>query len=777
MNNIFKKSINNIDNILSDDVTTINNIEEHGIIFLEHCYKDNNIYTKYKNIIDNYHQQYIMGDIFDNSTIKYATNLCSNSYLWEKYLNECQIDSDTIMKLFNEFCNINLNTNLNTKCNRYRTFINAQTEHILTENIKWNNICASIKSIFMGNLINSIKFPINVVNWTEEINTVGNFFIYIMKFTNMRNMVLKWFADILNLNIERKNIENFVPRNLCSDIFMFNITGILYKIINTIKISRDTSGKQKKYIQIINHEYIYEEQCDLIWYDRNRKTTNKYNLITKMFFLLANSVCISYIPILEYSKTLIEHEKNIRGIPEQFACFMPLTMQQQMFTELDEIESIKKENSVLKKNNTMKTWISDYFNNIIDWIYNYKDKNFNVDDILISLLSFVNNNKKMYSNVDLVKILLDMVSSKKITSNPDLRVKSFRILNKILRYNFKHNVEFDVELYILSIFILHNDLKNYNREFKDNINDRVNMYSILCSLKVNNTENFSYIIDNIFKNVDKNEIKNFVNILFNDLSHINESYEYLENIMKNEKPVQYSRQYNAYGEYLYSEIYILHCMFKMIECLFLSPIFCNIISEKDSLMLLSPINTFVNKLHSYDYNYPYKLKNNKLNVDDMLFDICTIFINAYSHIFKINIDSPNVIISSHSNFNFDTLNTLCKKFKNTVPKIFMNFIVKCFEILELLDKRNNMQYPDEFLDLMLGTVIKNPVWLPDCDEESIFDRSTIVKCLVNNNKNPYTGTPLTLEEFEQYNNKKDIQLRAANFKLKMETWEQNNCDK
>jgi hypothetical protein len=48
---------------------------------------------------------------------------------------------------------------------------------------------------------------------------------------------------------------------------------------------------------------------------------------------------------------------------------------------------------------------------------------------------------------------------------------------------------------------------------------------------------------------------------------------------------------------------------------------------------------------------------------------------------------------------------------------------------------------------------------------------------VNNNKNPYTGTPLTLEEFEQYNNKKDIQLRAANFKLKMETWEQNNCDK
>ena len=761
------------DNIdFTDDVQIISTIEEHGIAFLEYCYKNEAIYNNHKSIINEYHSQYIAGAIFDNSIINYAVNLNKNVFLWEKYLNECQIDNKIVINLFDELCDLELD--LYKKCEIYKNFINLKTEKIIADKIKWHANCKSLQSIFIGQLIELISECDNM-RWEMDIKLISEFLKHIMKFINIRKKIIMWFAHILNANIERKNIQGFIPSYLSEDKYMFNITAILYKILTTIHIPNRDNEKNRTYIQVINHEYVYDSKCELIWYDNKGDTNGKYSIITEFFFLLANSVCVSYIPILEYNRILDKYEKQIRNIPEPLASIMPIRVHEQMFKELDKIQLAKKENLLLKQNALMTKWIGDYFSNICSWIYNYKDKKFNVDDILISLLSFVDNVKDaQHSDSELEKLLLDMVGSKSVTLNPDLRVKACKILRNLLKYNFKNGLSFNIESYITNIFLLHNELKNYNREFKDNVLDRNYMYEIVYTLKRLNIENFSYIIDNILSKIDPFEIKNFVNILFNDMSHINESYEQVENILKTENINQNSHQFIPLIEYIASDIHIINCMCKMIECVLVSPVFAKLVSEKDFVILLSPINNMINKLNDCKFNYPYVTQKNTIKINEQLSNICITTINLYTNIFCMNKDSPKIIISSHSNFNIEAMDNLCVKFKNSVPQNFLNFINSCKTLIKLLEEKNNVEYPEEFLDALIGLVVEDPVWVPDTTEDVVLDRSTVTKCLVDKSQNPFTGKQLTLSEFEQYNNTEEIKQRAESFKQKLEEWKQKN---
>tara|TARA_B110000858_G_scaffold197337_1_gene258652 strand:- start:1274 stop:3445 length:2172 start_codon:yes stop_codon:yes gene_type:complete len=73
--------------------------------------------------------------------------------------------------------------------------------------------------------------------------------------------------------------------------------------------------------------------------------------------------------------------------------------------------------------------------------------------------------------------------------------------------------------------------------------------------------------------------------------------------------------------------------------------------------------------------------------------------------------------------------------------------------------------PDELLDPIMGTLIENPVLLPNT--ETFIDYDVITRHLLTSSNNPFTRDPLSKTELEEYNARPDIQERIGLFKQRL----------
>ena len=83
--------------------------------------------------------------------------------------------------------------------------------------------------------------------------------------------------------------------------------------------------------------------------------------------------------------------------------------------------------------------------------------------------------------------------------------------------------------------------------------------------------------------------------------------------------------------------------------------------------------------------------------------------------------------------------------------------------------KNSVKIPDEFMDPITCNVIEDPCLLPGMvgyQSDNFFDKSTIRKQLLIKQENPYTRAPLTIDEFEEFNNRKDIQEKLNDFRTR-----------
>ena len=80
----------------------------------------------------------------------------------------------------------------------------------------------------------------------------------------------------------------------------------------------------------------------------------------------------------------------------------------------------------------------------------------------------------------------------------------------------------------------------------------------------------------------------------------------------------------------------------------------------------------------------------------------------------------------------------------------------------------DVDVPDEFLDPIMSTQIKEPVFLPDTDV--MMDKSVISTHLLSNKTNPFTRGELTLDMLEEYNRREDVRKRIKEFQDKFREW-------
>lgn len=73
--------------------------------------------------------------------------------------------------------------------------------------------------------------------------------------------------------------------------------------------------------------------------------------------------------------------------------------------------------------------------------------------------------------------------------------------------------------------------------------------------------------------------------------------------------------------------------------------------------------------------------------------------------------------------------------------------------------------PDDLLDPIMGSLIENPVLLPNTD--TFIDQDVILRHLLTSSDNPFTRDPLSKTQLEEYNARPEIQVRIGLFKQRL----------
>jgi hypothetical protein len=103
--------------------------------------------------------------------------------------------------------------------------------------------------------------------------------------------------------------------------------------------------------------------------------------------------------------------------------------------------------------------------------------------------------------------------------------------------------------------------------------------------------------------------------------------------------------------------------------------------------------------------------------------------------------------------------------KDTVLNCYRDIVPS--DVIRLLEQqfvnvsKDDIQYPEKFLDPLMSTPIQDPVVIPNSKE--IFDRSTIEKIITSDHTNPYTREPLTREIFDDFNKQDESKKKIQQF--------------
>lgn len=81
---------------------------------------------------------------------------------------------------------------------------------------------------------------------------------------------------------------------------------------------------------------------------------------------------------------------------------------------------------------------------------------------------------------------------------------------------------------------------------------------------------------------------------------------------------------------------------------------------------------------------------------------------------------------------------------------------------------DSSEIPEEFLDPIMGSVIEDPVCLPNTD--IIMERDVILRHLLENQDNPFNRDPLTKKELDEFNSRHDIMAKIADFNARKKNY-------
>jgi hypothetical protein len=714
------------DQILPDDLEII-------MAFQEDLKLIDGYLSKYddKTCIINHEKLFLIdSETFENNIDRYLDHISNNdAQLWI-HLSDT-LPNTELSSFICQFVDHMYESEYDTQ-----TFINILTKLLLSSN--YCKLHPEVK----GKIFTSLIKTIDPDNWDNEIIATYIFFDSI----NILEIFVDWAMVIENQYIKKMNIDlNSGYISEPSDIVICNIIGIL---LNAWRFSSFVDNDK------IDPSYINSKKCPIRWENKIYNTTT--NIRTKLFFSIFNALRVGIIPIYYRYQTFT---KDIEIMDAEILKHKGL-MRHVLIDKRNIIKKYIDDTTIIVNIKSLANLINNFYNTTYEVLQIMKiNHGMVIDDILNAMSYYMTFDDCILLEIDngYCEFVVDILHSKNITNSISIKYDFIEVVYELLKLN---KLEINITIkFAESLIMLHNDVHQTDMSLDQKIKKKIMIYSCIHdTLQLNNINFKDICVDVMKKNI--NVTKKMFHIILVSLSDINDE---IVNIYKEKEKTLNSKLNLEKG------IYNIMNTFYLPILSFLSSVIRIMYDNKDLMKVLLSTEIFSSFITMINKNVNY-LSNVIEYRSDMNFKGYTqANLNIENYVKYIinflNIINQNTDMSKFTHdytFNMDSY----KKLQTHINNPQYNEI---FENLECENVDEEIDYPDEFLDPLTCTKIDEPCLIPGMNgfDDIYFDKSTILRQLLIKEENPYTRSPLTLEEFEKYNELDEIVQKNKLFKEKM----------
>lgn len=432
-----------------------------------------------------------------------------------------------------------------------------------------------------------------------------------------------------------------------------------------------------------------------------------------------------------------------------------------------------------------------YNNILINTFNNYKINKF-LNFLIDKLIYVMNSNLTNKIPINYFEIINNVMSNINYIS----KFQNYINYNNLIIYSTKI-LNLNKIPHIKSKLI--NNIYLYSKNFIDNINwvekkDFKNFIKTLfnqfiCINKITNTWNFyekmyikidilSFFINlnlkekDIFIDIDNKKIINFTYIIIEDILELNELIlKFYKNLNKETNNNKNLKLFIKKNNFNYDLIEInLEMLLNLIDR------FEFLIKNKHILNNLS-----LSLNYTFFKNWPTNLENEYNNLKQHnIFKFRKIMYNLLIKIYtNQNIVHNNEFINKLYNNqyfsikSFENIIIMKNLLSNLETNNYNNYYILLSNLLKEKETEieTNIEYPEEFYDPIMCSLIKKPMFLPNSD--IIVDKDIIEQHLLTSETDPFTREKLTLEDLIDYNNKNEIITRINEFLDKKENFKKS----
>lgn len=401
-------------------------------------------------------------------------------------------------------------------------------------------------------------------------------------------------------------------------------------------------------------------------------------------------------------------------------------------------------------------------NDSIEWLNNidYPDsdaKQNNYDNIIYNTIEYLSyeNNILLFEDTIYNVFMKILDYNKRLTASVELKAKTMMIISKYMELDesqISNYIENDIELFVKNMVYLFLEITKVDSD----TDVYIYQHSILQSL-------FEYQ-STIYDTMNKETIVKFINEVIRIYNSFFEGYILLIRKFYDYKNNRMESEYIRHKAGMLKGLeWYQETIFMVYHFVIYSKFITNSVEAETRDNIVMSIGKNLDTLCGSDCK-KLKIKENIIYFDPIrhlknTFNILYA-IYDYKEIKKTMVQQEHTV---NTNYMKKMVDILLRK--NKILWIeFMNIQKFAVQIEKGREKEKEVEernIPEEFLDPIIGSIIENPVLLPNSN--TIMERDVILRHLVTTQDNPFNREPLTKNQLEEYNERDNIKELILDF--------------
>lgn len=514
----------------------------------------------------------------------------------------------------------------------------------------------------------------------------------------------------------------------------------------------------KKLNEITKITYQVYDCFNMICSINQNNKISEHSLLKSLFHIIHDFMELSVLNICLLRKTLSEALEEMK---ERFSEIPEDNLYSRDLLRL-KISFFDKMSNELNEITIDETRCMDFFRNYsVEWLYeNINNYSHELDDIIGNTIEYMTEERHiLYFDRQLFNVCMNILeydTSKSLTASLGLKCKTimlisyhFDILDSCVKIYILENLDLFVKN-IVHLYIESKNLVDY-----DIFTYKIEILNMLAGYK-----------ETIYHVLDEEIIQRFINQLidlnqsvFKGLISLVRKFYALDNNIQDEEE---NTLQDVSKENLLKSMHWYQNVVKMMDLYFIQPSFlerCIDVGNREQMALM------IGK--KLDILCGSKKKTLAIKQESMYFSPIVHLKNIFNVVYGLckNPQFQKALVYENHFLKTKYIRKMVE-ILHRKQEILIREYDELYELAKLIDdgrekEEEERDIPEDLLDPIMGTLIENPVILPNTD--MFMEKDVILRHLLTSEDNPFNREPLTKGQLEEYNQQDDVKKKIAAF--------------